>query len=83
MSALPWLDPDYLWFPPAEEALREPDGLLALGGDLSPARLLLAYRYEAIGIRRRAAEAPRPPRSGRSAGGFPPDARDRVNHPYD
>lgn len=45
MSALPWLDPDFLWFPPAEEALREPDGLLALGGDLSPERLAYAYRH--------------------------------------
>jgi leucyl/phenylalanyl-tRNA--protein transferase len=25
--------------------LREPDGLLAVGGDLSPERLLLAYRW--------------------------------------
>ncbi|HZH44521.1 MAG TPA: leucyl/phenylalanyl-tRNA--protein transferase [Lysobacter sp.] len=31
-------------FPPPEHALREPDGLLALGGDLSPTRLLNAYR---------------------------------------
>ncbi len=31
-------------FPPAELALRQPDGLLAIGGDLSPARLLNAYR---------------------------------------
>lgn len=31
-------------FPPAELALRRPDGLLAVGGDLSPARLLNAYR---------------------------------------
>jgi leucyl/phenylalanyl-tRNA---protein transferase len=31
-----------LWFPPVEEAL--PDGLLAVGGDLSTERLLLAYR---------------------------------------
>lgn len=45
MSALPWIDPEYLWFPPAEEALEEPDGLLALGGDLAPARLLYAYRH--------------------------------------
>jgi leucyl/phenylalanyl-tRNA--protein transferase len=30
-----------LWFPPAEEANEE--GLLAVGGDLSPERLLLAY----------------------------------------
>ncbi|HDS0923533.1 TPA: leucyl/phenylalanyl-tRNA--protein transferase [Stenotrophomonas maltophilia] len=42
---LPWrLDdrPDAP-FPPAETALRDPDGLLALGGDLSPVRLLNAY----------------------------------------
>lgn len=42
---LPWrLDdrPDAP-FPPPETALREPDGLLALGGDLSPVRLLNAY----------------------------------------
>lgn len=32
-------------FPPADFALREPDGLLAIGGDLSPARLLNAYRH--------------------------------------
>jgi leucyl/phenylalanyl-tRNA---protein transferase len=31
-------------FPPVERALREPDGLLAAGGDLSPARLLAAYK---------------------------------------
>lgn len=31
-----------LWFPPVH--LAEPDGLLAIGGDLSPERLLLAYR---------------------------------------
>jgi leucyl/phenylalanyl-tRNA---protein transferase len=42
---LVWLsehaDPD--WFPPLEQALREPPGLLAAGGDLSPQRLLAAY----------------------------------------
>jgi len=32
-------------FPPARSALREPDGLLAIGGCLSPARLLNAYRH--------------------------------------
>lgn len=32
-------------FPPAAQALREPDGLLALGGDLSRERLLAAYRH--------------------------------------
>lgn len=31
-------------FPPVDQALREPDGLLAAGGDLSPQRLLAAYR---------------------------------------
>ncbi|QKJ86590.1 Leucyl/phenylalanyl-tRNA--protein transferase [Paramixta manurensis] len=31
-------------FPPPEMALREPNGLLAMGGDLSPARLLNAYQ---------------------------------------
>lgn len=30
-------------FPPAETALRQPDGLLAIGGDLCPQRLLNAY----------------------------------------
>lgn len=33
---------DKLWFPPPEAALE--DGLLAIGGDLSTERLLLAYR---------------------------------------
>ena len=31
-------------FPPVKLALREPDGLLAAGGDLSPQRLIAAYR---------------------------------------
>lgn len=31
-------------FPPDEAALAEPNGLLAVGGDLSPGRLLAAYR---------------------------------------
>lgn len=41
-----WLDPNdpLAPFPPVETALRDPDGLLALGGDLSPQRLLNAYR---------------------------------------
>jgi len=41
-----WLDPDdpELWFPRVDLALQEPDGLLAVGGDLSEDRLLLAYR---------------------------------------
>lgn len=32
-------------FPPAHTALVHPDGLLAMGGDLSPERLLNAYRH--------------------------------------
>lgn len=32
-------------FPDVSEALREPDGLLAVGGDLSAARLINAYRH--------------------------------------
>ncbi len=32
-------------FPDVEQALVDPDGLLAIGGDLSPARLLEAYRH--------------------------------------
>jgi leucyl/phenylalanyl-tRNA--protein transferase len=31
-------------FPPARDALKEPNGLLAAGGDLKPERLLAAYR---------------------------------------
>ena len=38
-----WLLPDDS-FPPVETALRDPDGLLVAGGDLSPARLVDAYR---------------------------------------
>ncbi len=38
-----WLEPDGD-FPPVERALRRPNGLLAAGGDLSPERLLRAYR---------------------------------------
>lgn len=41
-SYIPALDPDDLWFPPVSTAL--PDGLLAMGGDLRPERLLAAYR---------------------------------------
>lgn len=37
-----WVLDKELMFPPVETA--EPDGLLAIGGDLSPERLLLAYR---------------------------------------
>lgn len=40
-----WLDPDdsYYEFPHPDNALREPDGLLAAGGDLSPKRIINAY----------------------------------------
>jgi leucyl/phenylalanyl-tRNA--protein transferase len=40
---IPWLEPDAA-FPPIGKALREPNGLLAAGGNLSPERLLAAYR---------------------------------------
>lgn len=39
-----WLHPESLAFPPLEQALTEPDGLLAVGGDLSMQRLIKAYR---------------------------------------
>jgi leucyl/phenylalanyl-tRNA--protein transferase len=39
---IPWLDTRDP-FPPVEHALREPNGLLAAGGDLSPERLVDAY----------------------------------------
>ncbi len=46
MTSLRWLSradaPDA--FPPVHEALTEPNGLLAAGGDLAPQRLLTAYR---------------------------------------
>ena len=42
MANLPWLDAND-HFPPVERALREPDGLLAAGGDLGPERLIQAY----------------------------------------
>ncbi len=41
---IPLLHKDSL-FPPLAQALRRPNGLLAAGGDLSPARLLDAYRH--------------------------------------
>ncbi len=42
-EVLTWLGPDDP-FPPVERALREPNGLLCAGADLSQARLLAAYR---------------------------------------
>lgn len=45
LSAPYWLDPyDRTHFPDVSEALTEPNGLLAIGGDLSPERLLAGYR---------------------------------------
>ncbi len=46
MKTITWLSPQDApeWFPPLEQALEEPSGLLAAGGDLSPARLIAAYR---------------------------------------
>lgn len=40
---IPWIDNDTP-FPPLDSALREPNGLLAAGGDLSPQRLVEAYK---------------------------------------
>ncbi len=40
---IPWLAP-HTPFPPLDRALNEPNGLLAAGGDLSPERLITAYR---------------------------------------
>ena len=41
---IPWLDSKSP-FPPIDSALREPNGLLAAGGDLSAERLIDAYRH--------------------------------------
>ncbi|QCU90286.1 leucyl/phenylalanyl-tRNA--protein transferase [Thiomicrorhabdus sediminis] len=38
-----WLDPQPVFFPPTHLAMIEPDGLLAVGGDLTPEWLLHAY----------------------------------------
>jgi len=43
VTELIWLDESIIEFPPLKNALTEPDGLLAAGGDLSPERLKLAY----------------------------------------
>ncbi|MCI1010202.1 leucyl/phenylalanyl-tRNA--protein transferase [Pseudomonas oryzihabitans] len=40
-----WLTRESPDFPPLQQALREPNGLLAIGGDLSAARLISAYRH--------------------------------------
>lgn len=45
MKSITWLSgldaPE--WFPPLDQALEDPAGLLAAGGDLTPARLVAAY----------------------------------------
>ncbi len=41
---IPWLNPNDP-FPPLDSALREPNGLLAAGDDLSPQRLIEAYSH--------------------------------------
>lgn len=38
------LDPEHVAFPPTSQALADPCGLLAIGGDLTPDWLLAAYR---------------------------------------
>src|SRR5215204_139705 len=40
---IPWIETDQP-FPPIHRALREPNGLLAAGGELTTARLVEAYR---------------------------------------
>jgi leucyl/phenylalanyl-tRNA---protein transferase len=46
VKTITWLSPKDApeWFPPPEQALDDPAGLLAAGGDLSCPRLLAAYR---------------------------------------
>ena len=43
-NMIPWLS-EQIVFPPLELALPDPPGLLAAGGDLSPERVLAAYRH--------------------------------------
>jgi leucyl/phenylalanyl-tRNA--protein transferase len=45
MTALVWLDDSDLTFPDIDTALKDPNGLLAVGGDLSAERLIEAYRH--------------------------------------
>lgn len=45
MPDILWLDDNDDQFPNVELALTDPDGLLAVGGELSTARLLNAYRH--------------------------------------
>jgi Leu/Phe-tRNA-protein transferase len=57
---IPWLDPRDP-FPPISRALTEPNGLLAAGADLSPGRLIDAYRCAKEGPRQTPGEDPRAP----------------------
>jgi len=44
MTRVAWLgEAPSTWFPPVSQALQDPQGLLAIGGDLSPERLAAAY----------------------------------------
>jgi leucyl/phenylalanyl-tRNA--protein transferase len=45
VNTIVWISDDDAptWFPPVSDALTEPDGLLAAGGELSPQRLIAAY----------------------------------------
>ncbi len=44
MSGISLLTENNLDFPPIEQAMEEPNGLIAVGGDLSPERLICAYQ---------------------------------------
>lgn len=46
MKRLHWISPndETCAFPAVTQAFRDPNGLLAAGGDLAPARLIAAYR---------------------------------------
>src|SRR5690625_8001813 len=43
-AMIPWLSPELVDFPPASQALGQPNGLLAAGGALTFPWLLAAYR---------------------------------------
>lgn len=47
MTELTWLDPEHPRFPPSDQALEHPSGLLAAGGNLSVSTLKSAY-YQGI-----------------------------------
>lgn len=44
MTTLPWIEDGDTEFPPTRSALVDPNGLLAVGGDLCPQQLIAAYR---------------------------------------